>query len=141
MIVGSCGMDWMFRKLLLAAAVSLSTTPVAAAQQQPPTAADFAENMQGAIGQTFEGGIVLKNITHEENTLVFIVDGPVGWRQGLTPDDISNALIGGFCSTAPAFFTVGVTVRVDSLDNGLALNGPIVTECPIAKNPASPGSN
>lgn len=107
------------------------TAPAPAAQAKP-TAADFAKNMQGAVGQTFEGGIVLKNITSEANTLVLAVDGPAGWRTQLTPADISTALVGGFCGTAPQFFTTGVSMRVDSLDGGKLLKGPVVTTCPPA---------
>jgi hypothetical protein len=107
------------------------TAPAPAAQAKP-TAADFAKNMQGAIGQTFEGGITLKNITSEANTLVLTVDGPAGWRAQLTPADISTALVGGFCGTAPQFFTTGVSMRVDSLDGGKLLKGPVVNTCPPA---------
>jgi hypothetical protein len=107
------------------------TAPAPAAQGKP-TAADFAKNMQGAVGQTFEGGITLKNITSEANTLVLLVDGPAGWRTQLTPADISTALVGGFCGTAPQFFTTGVSMRVDSLDGGKLLKGPVVTTCPPA---------
>lgn len=109
---------------------AVAQTAPAPAAQAKPTAADFAKNMQGAVGQTFEGGIVLKNITSEANTLVLTVDGPVGWRAQLTPADISTALVGGFCNTAPQFFTTGVTMRVDSLDGGKLLKGPLVTTCP-----------
>lgn len=105
------------------------TAPAPAAQAKP-TAADFAKNMQGAIGQTFEGGIILKNITAEANTLVLLVDGPAGWRTALSPAEISTALVGGFCGTAPQFFTTGVTMRVDSLDSGKLAKGPLVTSCP-----------
>lgn len=116
----------------LPAAAQTASAPAAPAAQAKPTAADFAKNMQGAVGQTFEGGIVLKAITAEANTLVLTVDGPKGWRTGLTPADISTALVGGFCSTAPQFFTTGVTMRVDSLDGGKLAKGPLVTTCPPA---------
>ena len=111
---------------------ALAQTAPAPAAQAKPTAADFAKNMQGAIGQTFEGGIILKNITSEANTLVLLVDGPANWRTGLTSDDISTALVGGFCSTAADFFTTGVTMRVDSLDSGKLIKGPLVNKCPPA---------
>lgn len=125
----------MFKKLMFAAAVVLATAPTAASQQ--PTAADFARNMQGAIGQTFEGGITIKDITHEEATLVMVVDGPAGWRTGLTPDMVSQALVGGFCTSAPQFFATGVTMRVDSFDSEVLVQGPVVSECPAAAEPQS----
>ncbi|MEP9361089.1 hypothetical protein [Sphingomonas sp. KR3-1] len=118
--------------------VAAQTAPAPAAQAKP-TAAEFAKNMQGAVGQTFEGGIILKDITSEANTLVLLVDGPAGWRTGLTPVDISNALVGGFCTTAPQFFTTGVTMRVDSLDGGKLVKGPVTAKCPPAP-PAAPAA-
>lgn len=122
---------------LPAAAQTAPAPAPAPAAQAKPTAADFAKNMQGAVGQTFEGGIVLKNITSEANTLVLTVDGPAGWRTQLSPADISTALVGGFCSTAPQFFSTGVSMRVDSLDGGKLAKGPTVTTCPPAA-PATP---
>lgn len=134
----------MFKPLILALAIvatpvlpaTAQTAPAPAAQAKP-TAADFAKNMQGAVGQTFEGGIVLKAITAEANTLVLTVDGPKGWRAGLSPADISNALVGGFCGTAPQFFETGVSMRVDSFDDAKLAKGPVVTTCPAAA-PATP---
>lgn len=129
----------MFKPVLFALALAAAPALPAAAQTAPPpaaqakpTAADFAKNMQGAVGQTFEGGIVLKAIAAEANTLVLTVDGPAGWRAALTPGDISGALVGGFCKTAPQFFTTGVSMRVDSLDGGKLLKGPLVSTCPPA---------
>lgn len=129
----------MLKPFILAVALVAAPALPAAAQTAPapaaqakPTAADFAKNMQGAIGQTFEGGIILKNITSEANTLVLTVDGPAGWRTTLTPADISTALVGGFCGTAPQFFDTGVSMRVDSLDGGKLAKGPLVTTCPPA---------
>ena len=70
-------------------------------------------------------------------TLVLTVDGPKGWRAGLSPADISNALVGGFCGTAPQFFETGVSMRVDSFDDAKLAKGPVVTTCPAAA-PATP---
>lgn len=134
----------MLKPFILALAFAATPVLPAAAQTAPapaaqakPTAADFAKNMQGAVGQTFEGGIVLKAIAAEANTLVLTVDGPKGWRAGLSPADISNALVGGFCGTAPQFFETGVSMRVDSFDDTKLAKGPVVTTCPPAA-PATP---
>jgi hypothetical protein len=134
----------MLKPFILALAIAATPVLPAVAQTAPapaaqakPTAADFAKNMQGAVGQTFEGGIVLKAIAAEANTLVLTVDGPKGWRAGLTPADISNALVGGFCGTAPQFFETGVSMRVDSFDDAKLAKGPVVTTCPAAA-PATP---
>lgn len=124
---------------LIAIALALTTVALPAAAQTAsgtqakPTAADIAKNMQGAVGQKFEGGITLAAITSEGNTLVLRVDGPSGWRSALSPAEISSALVGGFCSSAPQFFANGVTMRVDSVDGGQKLiKGPLVTACPPA---------
>jgi len=134
----------MLKPIILALAFVVAPALPAAAQTAPapaaqakPTAADFAKNMQGAVGQTFEGGITLKAITAEANTLVLTVDGPKGWRTGLTPADISTALVGGFCGTAPQFFDTGVSMRVDSFDDAKLAKGPVVTKCPPAPAPAA----
>lgn len=140
----SGGIEHMLKPILFALALTAAsalpaaaqTAPAAPAAQGKPTAADFAKNMQGAVGQTFEGGIILKSITSETNTLVLTVDGPAGWRAQLNPTDISTALVGGFCNTAPQFFSTGVSMRVDSLDGGKLLKGPLVTACP----PAAPAA-
>jgi hypothetical protein len=123
----------MLKPLLFALAFALPAVP-AAAQTAPQkmTAADFAKNMQGAVGQEFEGGIKIASITSEANTLVFKVDGPAGWRTDLSPADISSALVGGFCSSAPQFFQTGVTMRIDSVEQGNVLKGPLVSSCPPA---------
>lgn len=129
----------MLKLLLAAAAFALPALPAAAQQTssasgtQPaakPTAADFAKNMQSVIGQTFEGGITVKSVTAEANTLVFVIGGPSGWRAELTEQTISDAMIGGFCKTSPDFFATGVTMRVDSLDDGGILAGPLANACP-----------
>jgi len=125
--------------LALVAAPALPSAAQTAPAQSTPTAADFAKNMQGAVGQTFEGGITLKAIAAEANTLVLTVDGPAGWRTDLTPEAISTALVGGFCTTAPKFFDTGVTMRVDSLESGKLLKGPVVAKCPPAEPAAAPG--
>jgi|GEM_PF-1279514 len=114
-------------------AQSPQTTPA------KPTAADLAANMQGAAGQTFDGGIILKTITAEGNILVLTMDGPAGWRSEITPEDISTALVGGFCGPAPEFFSMGIPMRIDSIDGGKLLKGPLVTKCPPAA-PAAPAT-
>lgn len=126
-------MDCMLKALLLVTTIAAAAAPGAFAQQ--PTAADFARNMQGAVGQVLQDGFTLKNITNEENTLVLVVDGNAGWREGLTPQDISASLVYGFCESAPNFFTTGVTMRVDSLDAGTLIKGPLVNECPAPGAP------
>lgn len=123
------------RRVLIAASVSMMLAWAAPAMaQETPTAAVFAQKMQDFVGQSFEGGVTVKAIASEApNTLVMTVDGPAGWRGIMTPTDISNALIEGFCSAAPQFFTTGVTIRVDSIDGGKLVRGPMVTACPETK--------
>ncbi len=125
-------------KPLIAAAVLIALpglAPAASAQAAPQaakalTATDYATNMQSIVGQEFEGGVKIHAVKAEANTLVLTVTGPDDWSANLGPDAISGALISGFCSTAPQFFSNGVTMRVDSIDKGELAKGPLVSTCP-----------
>ena len=117
----------------LPAALVLAALPVHAqeTQQSGTTAAQYAQHLQSAVGREFDGGIVVRAVTAEQNTLVIAVDGPAGWRKALTPETISAGLVQGFCQEAASFFDSGVTMRVDSLQDGAApQKGSLVTRCP-----------
>lgn len=121
----------MFRGLLIAVALVLSATPAMARQSDPVAfAATLAAGMQSSVGATFEGGVTIKGVSSEGSTLVILMGGPNGWRGSVTPEDISGALVKGFCESAAAIFDRGVTMRVDSVDAGSTLKGPLVTRCP-----------
>lgn len=123
----------MFRNILLAAALTMAGVPVAAQNAQqaaaPLTVAQLAENMQSVVGQQFEGGITLQAVSAEGNTLVITVSGPDGWRAGMTAQEASDALVGGFCSSMPDYFTAGRTMRVDTIDGKSKVKGPLAKVC------------
>jgi hypothetical protein len=98
------------------------------------TAAQYAENMQSVVGTKVGGDIFISAVTAEGNTLVLAIDGPTNWRGSLDPNQISGALVEGFCGSAPEFFKGGVTMRVDSYDNKASYKkGPLITACPAPK--------
>lgn len=122
----------MLKRFLVTLALAVPTLWAVPAAAQ--TATDYARDMQSLVGSGAEGGIGVSAIAAEGNTLVITVDGPVGWREGLDPDQVSGALVGGFCETSPAFFGRGVTMRIDSYDNKKAYQkGPLITACPAPK--------
>lgn len=134
----------MFRKLLLSVALTVTMAPVAAQQQNSPpaatapvTAAQLASALQNMVGQEFEGGITLHAVASEGNTLVITANGPDGWREGSTRAMLSDALVGGFCSSMPDYFEFGRTMRVDTIDRKVKWKGPLVKACPP---PASGGN-
>ena len=113
--------------LLLAA----SAVPAAAQSTAMPTA-DLVKGMQALVGQKFEGGIHIAAVISENNTIVFVFDGPAQWRQVLTAEQFSDAFIKGFCESSTHFFADGFTVRIDSTEQGATdvRHGPVVDRCP-----------
>ena len=62
--------------------------------------------------------------------VILLFTGPDGWREGVGAQEVSDALIKGFCIEAPQFFDGGLSMRVDSIDRDVKLTGPVVTACP-----------
>ncbi|HMO75257.1 MAG TPA: hypothetical protein PKD99_10260 [Sphingopyxis sp.] len=120
----------MLKTMMIAAAVALAPMPVLAQGQGGPTAAQFAQALQTEVGKEFDGGIRIVGIEAEGNTLIFKMSGPAGWREGETPESLSDALVGGFCKEAPDFFDRGLTMRVHSIDGPSEWRGPLVRSCP-----------
>lgn len=120
----------MFRGLLLALSLFAFATPAAAWQNNPTEIATAMSNsLQPMVGQTFEGGIMIAAVSSEGPTLVVRVGGPAGWRTGFTPQTISDAFKPGFCKEAASLFSLGISLRVDSVDSGSILQGPLITSC------------
>jgi len=121
-------------KLFLAAALAVVSIPAAATAQAPkaaPTIGDYVAAMRTTIGTVFEGGIQIQAVDAEDNTLVITVTGPDGWRADATPQQVSDALVIGFCETSPEFFRSShITMRVDSIDTKAKQKGPLVSDCP-----------
>lgn len=119
---------WIWAPLLLAA------TPAMAQEQPPqqaPTATQFAGMLQSLVGQKFEGDVTIHAVTAEQNVVIFTIDGPKDWRGTLSSDDISAALLSGFCGNAPNFFETGILLRVDTTEaaEGLVKGKPL-NQCP-----------
>jgi hypothetical protein len=126
-------MLWKMMASAALAVAAVSAGPPAAAQgtvQAGPTAAQLAEALQYMVGKTDEDGFLIQSITSQGNLLIIVFSGPDGWSAGLGAQDISNALLTGFCGEAPDFFATGIALRVDSVDGPTRLPGPVITACP-----------
>ena len=72
----------MIETLLLALALAGQAAPAAPAAPEPVavTPAQFAQAIQGVVGQTYEGGVSISHIYAEGQIVVIVLDGPAGWR-------------------------------------------------------------
>ncbi|MCW3836098.1 hypothetical protein ACFQ1E_08600 [Sphingomonas canadensis] len=120
----------MFKYLIPAVALVFATPAAAQSDGVAELVATVAEGMQSMVGSEFEGGLTITQIGAEGEILVIGVGGPSGWRAGLDADDVSDALLSGFCKEGADFFTSGAKLRVESEDDGRTLVGPVVTACP-----------
>lgn len=106
-----------------------------AAQNAPapvaPSPAQFAEALQGIVGQRYEGGVTIARIFAEDRNLVIVLDGPVGWRDAMSAAEVSRLFAGSFCEDAELeYFVDGNTMRVDTTEAGVAARaGPIIRRC------------
>lgn len=122
----------MVRKLLLFIA-ALALTPAMLAAQ---TAADYATHMQSLVGQAF-GILHISEVRSEGDVLVVGMDGPVGWRSTMSPEQVTQEFIGGFCRPSDgnpnpaAFFDGRISIRVDTTEAGRDRQiGRAVDRCP-----------
>ena len=122
----------MIRKLLLFVA-ALALTPAMLAAQ---TAADYATHMQSLVGQSF-GILHISEVRSEGDVLVVGMDGPVGWRSTMSPEQVTQEFIGGFCRPSDgnpnpaAFFDGRISIRVDTTEAGRDKQiGRAVDRCP-----------
>jgi hypothetical protein len=109
----------------------LSAVP-ANAQSTLMPATDVAKAMQGLVGQKFDGGFTIAAVTAENNTLVFLFDGPPQWRQTVSAEAITAAFVNGFCEKSTHFFSDGFALRVDAKEQGASdvRQGAVVDHCP-----------
>jgi F0F1-type ATP synthase membrane subunit c/vacuolar-type H+-ATPase subunit K len=121
------------RKAMIAAGFSVMLACAAPAMAQQQTMAQqSAAALQKVVGAEYEGDLQVTAITAEGNVLVVTVNARSGWSN-MTPKQIGEAFIGGFCKSpnAPAFFKSGGSVRVDGLDHGAGLQkGEPMNTCP-----------
>lgn len=121
------------RKAMIAAGFSMMLAFAGPAMAQQQTLAQqSAAALQKIVGAEYEGDLQITAITAEGNMLVVTVNARSGWSD-MTPKQIGEAFIGGFCRSpnAPAFFKGGGSVRVDGLDHGASLiKGAPMNTCP-----------
>jgi hypothetical protein len=125
----------MIETLLLALALAGQAAPAAPAAPEPVavTPAQFAQAIQGVVGQTYEGGVTITRIFAEGQTVVIVLDGPPGWRTaGGSAAQISDIFMGSFCEDRDfEYFVHGNAMRVDTSEAGAALRaGPLIHACP-----------
>jgi hypothetical protein len=95
------------------------------------TPAQFAQALQGVVGQRYEGGVTIARIFAEDRTLVIVLDGPPGWRTAMNAAQVSALFTGSFCEDAEFnYFVDGNTMRVDTTVAGAEFRpGPIIRGC------------
>lgn len=130
----------MVGKFWLSAALAFATPAVmapaaaqsGATQPAPPalTAAQLADGLQSLVGKPDSDGFLIQSVTAQGNMLILLFTGPDGWREGVDAGQVSDALVTGFCLEMTTYFDGGLTMRVDSVDRGVTLTGPVVTSCP-----------
>jgi hypothetical protein len=119
--------------LALALAAQAAPEPVAV------TPVQFAQAIQGLVGQTFESGGTITRIYAEDQIVVIVFDGPAGWRTPAAAGQSSDLFITSFCEGRDfEYFVHGNAMRVDTTEAGAASRpGPVIRACP----PAAPGAH
>jgi hypothetical protein len=117
----------MIQTLLMALLLATQSAPAPVTL----TPAQFAEALQGVVGQRFEGGVTIARVFAEGRTLVIVLDGPAGWRDAMDAGQVSALFTGSFCEDADFdYFVDGNTLRVDTMVAGAAGRpGPIIRAC------------
>ena len=126
----------MIDTLLLALALAAQAAPAAHGAPEPiaVTPAQFAQAIQGVVGQTYEGGVTIRRIYAEGQTVVIVLDGPPGWRNVGSTAQISDIFMGSFCEDRDfEYFVHGNAMRIDTSEGGGAPRaGPLIHACPHA---------
>lgn len=117
----------MIQTLLLALLLAAQDAPAPAT----PTPAQFAQALQGVVGQRYEGGVTIARIFAEGRTLVIVLDGPPGWRTAMNAEQVSALFTGSFCEDSEFnYFVDGNTMRVDTTVAGAEYRaGPVIRAC------------
>ena len=117
----------MIRTLLLALLLAAQEAPAPVTL----TPAQFAQALQGVVGQRYEGGVTIARIFAEDRTLVIVLDGPTGWRTAMNAAQVSDLFTGSFCEDSEFnYFVNGNTMRVDTTEGGGGHRpGPIIRGC------------
>jgi hypothetical protein len=128
------GKFWLSAALAFAslAAMAPAAAQSGTTQPAPPTltAGQIADGLQSMVGKPDDDGFLIQSVTAQGNMLIILFTGPDGWREGVDAGQVSGALVTGFCLEMTTYFDGGLTMRVDSVDRGVTLTGPVVTSCP-----------
>jgi hypothetical protein len=97
------------------------------------TIENYVRMYRAFVGRDLGDGARITAARAEGQTLVLDLDGPAGWRSGLTPAAIAQEFLEGFCEsgTRNSFFAGGRTLRVDTTEGGRdPRQGQLITACP-----------
>jgi hypothetical protein len=121
----------MIDGLFLALVLAGQTAP-AAPEPLALTPAQFAQAIQGEVGQTYAGGVTIARIYAEGQIVVIVLDGPPGWRPAAGSAPQISDVMGGFCEDRDfEYFVHGNAMRIDTSEGGAALRaGPLIRACP-----------
>ena len=124
--------------MIAALMMSLALAAQSAPEPVAVTPAQFAQAIQGVVGQTYQGGVTIARIYADERTVVIVLDGPAGWRTTLSPGEVSSLFINSFCENRDfEYFVNGNLMRVDTTEaGGAGRAGPVIASCP----PVAPGA-
>jgi hypothetical protein len=113
-------------------AMALALAAQAGPEPVSITPAQFAQAIQGVIGQTFEGGGTVTRIYADGQIVVIVLDGPAGWRTPASAGQASDLFITSFCEGRDfEYFVRGNAMRIDTTEAGAAGRpGPVVRACP-----------
>lgn len=119
----------MIKTMLMALLLATQGAPAPEPVTLSPT--QFAEALQTIVGQRYEGGVTITRIFAEDRTLIIVLDGPAGWREAMTAEQVSEIFSSSFCEDSDFnYFVNDNTMRVDTTEGGDASRaGPIVREC------------
>src|SRR3954454_16452202 len=98
--------------------LALALAAQAAPEPVSITPAQFAQEIQGVVGQTYEGGVSISHIYAEGQIVVIVLDGPAGWCTPVS-GQVSDLFIGSFCENRDfEYFVNGNLMRVDTSEGG-----------------------
>jgi len=126
--------------MMMIPVLALALAAQAAPEPVSVTPAQFAQAIQGVVGQTYEGGVSIARIYAEGQIVVIVLDGPTGWRNATSAGEFSNLFVGSFCENRDfEYFVNGNLMRVDTSERGAAVRaGPIIRACPPPSPTAHP---
>lgn len=118
--------------MIIIPALAMALAAQAAPEPVAVTPAQFAQAIQGMVGQAFEGGGTISRIYAEEQIVVIVFDGPTGWRTPASAAQGSDLFINSFCEGRDfEYFVHGNAMRVDTTEAGAASRpGPVIRACP-----------